>query len=648
MAIMTAFYGGPNGESFRIVHIFTTRYGKGDSIENDLKLGWTSPFPIGSYVMVSYGSPTNETFQDYYDQDMEVESKNYNSTLWKKIYDEGSKTYNGISYQFIASMAGKDGSTPEIEFVKPVEVLGPEESPDFRMAENSTFYKPKIVFRFPRAVRFYFGELLGERQDEVYTLTNPSFEGYAVGDYYINSFNGFIYKVIGVQGLRVTFKYVSCIQSPLPEVKATGISPFKDDGSLNDPTVIRNITDEEKSTWEIIFGLPQTPNPAANATFVGPLEDSGAKAIITDKNTVTFDFKIPAGSKMFAGILVNSDQLTATVEGAKPGDLYLNTATGELYVLQKNGKWEKQQGSIKGPRGKSPNVVKDYTITGEDTFEAGRDLIIQDYPSPDPDKLFSVTFEDSTLGRNTSYWYFYTEEGQWGRVQLTGGVDNLIKNSYTESPQSTPITNKTYSIDYINKLIGQETGPEDKTAYSKQQVNELLSWGTFDEISQDTELELYKFFHGPESKLEQIPLREGRIYFTEDTQKLFIDISGERVEINSRLAEALKKVNEDGTVEELNFDGILLKISSATTVAYRHTITVNSWAASGDEFTSVWEQPDLRCGVSGDVPPIITYTSNQEEYAEIEKAEATRGVGITFTTTSKPTADIGIIIIDHG
>lgn len=505
---MTGFYGGPNGTSFHISHVFNTRFGPGDSMENDLSQGWTSPFPIGSYVAISYGLPSDEAFKDldesdkkykeYYDQDAKLGLKTYNSTLWKKVYNEHDETYNGISYELIASMTG---ATPRIEFVRPVDVLDPVEMPDIRMANDSTVDKPKVVFRLPRAVKFYYGNFLGKRQDKIYTLSDSSFKEYGVGDYYINAPTGFIYLITKVQGTQVTFEYVACIQSPLPKVRATGISPYKDDGSLNDPTVVRNLTNDEGTAWELVFGLPKAPTPDVNATFVGSLDEGGAQVEVTDKDTMTFNFQIPSGSRMFAGDLVDAGKYDTYVEGAKPGDLYLNTKNGTIYILQKGGIWEVQQGSLRGPAGEALHVVRNYPLAGDtltqDTLEAGRDYIIEHYRDEDnnplpykTDEIFAVTFTDTTQNnKETSYWYFYTEDKTWGRVQLTSGVMSFLENTYVESPAEAPVTNKTYSIDYINKLIGNniDINP-DKTAYSKDQIYEMISWGSFEDAATGSEI----------------------------------------------------------------------------------------------------------------------------------------------------------------
>ena len=88
------------------------------------------------------------------------------------------------------------------------------------------------------------------------------------------------------------------------------------------------------------------------------------------------------------------------------------------------------------------------------------------------------------------------------------------------------------------------------------------------------------------------------------------------------------------------------KVSGATTIAYTTTLTATGWSGSGSSYTQTWLQSALKCGKNGNVPPIVSYTSNQAEYSKIDRAEATAGQGITFYSSVKPSANIGLVIVD--
>lgn len=639
---MNSFYGGPNGQSFEIKAVFTSKNGLTNSLANDLSKGWTSPISVGEHVVVSYGMPNDEKFNEYRKIDLDKEGKGYNSTLWRKAYDESQGSANGLYYELIASMTGNtpqilveqpsgvldadeepyvfyDGSNidqPLLKFFLPqsqvlqqgtTEVLNVNQPPEvvyddtdinkpvitFKLPQSQvieqavieqyldvnqkpqvllditdinkpilkfqlpvaqqlleqnvtsqvldadgeprivfdttnineptlTFYlpqsqvmdapttivvdpmtspsvsdigtvnEPKLQFELPRAIRFYYGSLLGERTapNGIYTLTNAAFADYGVGDYYINAATGFIYVVTAKTGNQCTFQYVASIQAPLPDVAATGMSPYTASGDAATPTVTRTFTNDQMSAWRLDFTLPRAPVPAVTHEFVGAAEDGGASVNVTDPDTITFDFKIPAGSRMFAGTEVSSGHYDTVVAEAKPGDMYLNGDTGEVYTLNRQGIWELQKGSLKGPVGDALNVVREYRInitpTLADNLANGVAHIQANYvdtngdPLPySPDELFAITWIDDE-GKETSYWYFYTEEGNWARVQLTSGVLSIIETTYNPETDG-PVDNKTYSISYINKLIGGNIDLDnmDKTAFSKDQIYDLMSWGTW-------------------------------------------------------------------------------------------------------------------------------------------------------------------------
>lgn len=88
------------------------------------------------------------------------------------------------------------------------------------------------------------------------------------------------------------------------------------------------------------------------------------------------------------------------------------------------------------------------------------------------------------------------------------------------------------------------------------------------------------------------------------------------------------------------------RIENATTVADAITIMSDAWTSQDGKFIYNYTNTNLKCGKNGDVPPIITYTSNLEEYSKIESAVATAGKGVVFTIPTQPKEAIGIIIVD--
>ena len=354
-------------------------------------------------------------------------------------------------------------------------------APDFepKVTDIGTVNEPKLHFDLPRAVKFYYGSLLGQRTDRTYTLTDPLFASYGVGDYYINEVTGFIYKVTSkTDDTTCVFEYQASIQQPLPMVKASAIAPYVEGDEGFEPAVPlveRTLTNAEGTEWQLEFKLPQAPKPAVSSTFVGSTEQGSVSSAITSEDTVTF-----TGSKLFAGLEVTADGATTAIDGARVGDIYLNSETGVLYTLTANG-WKASEKSIKGPVGDALNIEAEYHLTETESYAAslanGITYIQEHYSDTiDSHKIFAITWTLLDNGGDVSYWYYKTNAGEWDRAQLTGGVSSLIEQSYKEN-----VDNKTYSINYINSLIGGD-GDTSKTAFSKDQVQSLVSWGSFEDL----------------------------------------------------------------------------------------------------------------------------------------------------------------------
>lgn len=594
---MYSFYGGRKGQDFSIVAVFETR----GAMEEDLAKGWTSPIPVASYVMISYGLPSDDNYATYRDQDIDDYGVAYNSTLWQKIYNEDSEmSAGGLSYQLISSLTG---NTPRISIQKPITVLDADQPPDVNIDntnpddailkfslpqgqvitqatttlvdadqnpsvtmdisninqpilefqlpvaqqiqqgntevlnanENPSFEidssninepvisfrlpqaqvmaepdliigapnadpaiswdetninSPKITFTLPQAVEFFYGDLLGERVEEDYTVTDSSFENFSVGDYYVNEATGFIYQVTAKDGNTCTFHYVASIQQPLPEVTTTPITPYQEssgDYVPNDPVVTRAMTNSEGTAWSLDFALPQAPTFSSTFTFVGVDEQGNVETGEISTSEVQIAFTIPRGAKLFAGTEVNGIS-QVTIDGAEPGDVYLNTSTGYLFKLNSANIWIQQEGTIQGPAGDALHIVASYTINETEelpnTLANGVSYIEQNYVGEISDQdIFAVTWITLEDNSQIAYWYYQMADGTWGRVQLTSGIFGLIENVYDDEADG-PETNKTYSINYINTLIGGDTANKNKnlTTYSATQIEELLSWGSFDDL----------------------------------------------------------------------------------------------------------------------------------------------------------------------
>ena len=169
---------------------------------------------------------------------------------------------------------------------------------------------------------------------------------------------------------------------------------------------------------------------------------------------------------------------------------------------------------------------------------------------------------------------------------------------------------------------------------------------------------LFKISKGNEANLPKNAI-EGHAYFTIDENNFYIDVEtadvavmGEsRKQVNANLAvyaEAAAMI-QDGEIEisAEQIAQLMQDVEDATSVAYNKTLAASAWSeASEGIFTCAISLPELTCGSLGDIPPIIFYRSNREEYSLITEAAADAGTGITFFVSEKPVADIDIVIID--
>lgn len=338
--------------------------------------------------------------------------------------------------------------------------------------DDGDINSPLITFSLPRAPKFFFGDELETQEGGTIEL-----EGAEVGDFYINQHSGNVHKATSKDGNQVTFEFVACVQAPLPSVSASGISPYS--GTLGEPVQpeVSGTYNEGLSTWSLEFKLPKAPTASLTHTYVASGTEGEATVKVKDENGLVFDFQIPKGTRVFAGQEVYEGNESAVVAGAEENDLYINSETGIVYTYG-SGNWAKYGGSLKGPIGNALNIVHKKTYTqsdiDEDTLEKVSKKLEEDLyldgSKPKVEDIIAVTYQEED-GNETSYWYFYTEDS-WGRVQLTGGLADVIEKTYKEGT----IENKVYSVGYVNGLIGQESEDKDHTTYSKTQIEEMLSW----------------------------------------------------------------------------------------------------------------------------------------------------------------------------
>lgn len=361
------------------------------------------------------------------------------------------------------------------------ETVDPSVNPSVGWGSNNNVNNPQLKFFLPRAVKFFQGTQLGGKSQGAYSA---NIEGASVGDYYINQPTGFIYLATAATASTQTWTYQGCLQKPLPGVEILGKAPYEenDDGALvpTGPEIEIHYQDPTEETGERYrFTLPSLPAFRALMEIVGASEEGSLAAAPADETSFLFSFKIPKGTRWFVGTAVDDAVIAEgdiPVADSMVGDLYLNNVTGYVYEQTALGVWVKQAGNgLIGPVGKALNILDSVTIDGDasgspdDTLAAvGAYLTAEDY-DPTSDQLIAVSYRKDNV--ETAYWYFKVDSS-WSRVQLTGGVDNLLQQDYDPDGSTT----KAYTVEYVNSLIAGTVAAidKDRKTYSATKIDEMF------------------------------------------------------------------------------------------------------------------------------------------------------------------------------
>lgn len=466
---MQSFYGGPAGQSFYIKEIFSSY----EDAKIDAALKWSSSIAVGEFIMVSYGTPGTAEYEANKAKDnQENESNNnFNSTLWQKMYDG-----QNMSYRYISQLSG---ATPKIK-IGETKVLASIENPKVEINKSDTD-SPEIIFSLPKAVKFYYGNLLGENDKAtIYKVEDITLKDCDIGDYYINEKTGYIYLIIEkVNDTTCHFRYQATIQQPLPTVAATNINPYIQDENgykAASPKIDKNLTEDG---WQLDFKLPSIPTFNAISTFIGSTEEGSISTSITNQDMITFNFEIPSGSKLFNGI--NSPEMSSLTD-VRIGDYYINTATGEIFCYEVNN-WI-SKGSLRGPTGKPLNIIGEIYIYSDIFNKDQIGLDLEDkYDSTiinDSSNLFPVRCQD------IDYW-FYKVKNNWSFLQVTGGLGNLLSNEEIKDEDGSK-NSRTYTAEYINKLQNNNSANLAEINNSLASINKNLieineklesTWGSY-------------------------------------------------------------------------------------------------------------------------------------------------------------------------
>lgn len=158
---------------------------------------------------------------------------------------------------------------------------------------------------------------------------------------------------------------------------------------------------------------------------------------------------------------------------------------------------------------------------------------------------------------------------------------------------------------------------------------------------------LFKIYEGTRDELKSLSnIHEGYAYFTTDDNLFHVDVGGKR---HTVAADCIVKV-VDGEIVEIDVDSLLTTNDAVdfTTERFDVVLAVAAWEQVDQHFECQASIPGLMCGRDGNVPPIITYSTNKKEYSYItDDTSAEPGVGIKFCAYKKPEEEIRLIVVDN-
>lgn len=401
---MLSFYGGPAGKDFTITKIFTSKA----KLDADIALGNTSPLYVGDYVLISYGDPNTPEFATNLAEDGDI---SYNATLWKKEWD------NGYGYKEIASIAS---SYPKF-ITGNIEASLPFGAPPQLAIDSSSLARPKIGLKMPASLKAGTANTVEAVAPTSTPSVTPIYNG-ALGD-------ELSFKIKIPRGTTFT-----------PSLSNTGELSWTNDGGLANPATIN---------------IKGPKGEGGTIEITGVSVDDSSSEIAAPSVEVISSTTDPQHAKYS----LSFHNLTGKrgPQGLRGYYFLPNVSTnGDLsWTNNSNGELANPATiNIRGPQGEigSPlNIIANEIITvaqvaDDTTVAVGIELTARGW-NPSSGQLIGVTYQ-KTENNVTSYWYFKIN-GEWQRVQLSGGIGSVIINK--KITDSTAI-DKVYSAAYINAL----------------------------------------------------------------------------------------------------------------------------------------------------------------------------------------------------
>lgn len=674
---------------------------KGDTIkingqeftaDEDLTFWQTNRLIDANYKMAI----KNEETGNY---ETKADGKLYNTTIWQKCYKDDYISVNGapqpipvksngktevnsmdkyvisddygIGYYLVASLTG---STPIVSAES--EWIPTDNKPSVSVKYNENDIENAVFdFDLPKGVSFLYGTELRDRiwddQKNLLPVTiklgNVANLGdgieFGTGDYYINTYNGNLWKCIEVmedeetKEKSYTFIYVATFARWLDNVNVTATSPYKQENSKWTQNLPTGKTEIDDSHWDINFEIPKAPllAVAKDLNLIGA--DEAKKAAITgeitDKDTYTLSFSIPKSSTWYAGETLNGEYDQDKL--VLPGDFFLETTTYNIYKLTEKNGWE-LVGNIKGATGATAaiNIIDYFTYIYKDSSTVKTDTRIYE-GNLDIENINDLTsfgaIAEQIVGRDlksnelisliynkndsdSSYWLFKTENGGWDAMRVSGNASATTKNIVTINNDIVSqggefsVVNIGKTIDNTSKLDFQVNIDED-TLFDEVFSNMQKQINDSKQSIEDFKNTIIDIAHGGTGATTAEQARANLdVYSKKDVQ--------DQVEI---LTNYCNELNVKASAATSKWDFITIPLKSSSSNA--------TWSTTSDNKVQVvFKNSGTKLSAIDDTdqPIVICTDKNNEEYSIIESIS----FDVNYTTiimTKENTKKINLFVL---
>lgn len=385
--------------------------------------------------------------------------------------------------------------------------------------ENETPLRTRrLILSIPGGTKIVCGSLLDSygraTASEIATSTNNTFASFKVGDLYISTKSGTIWKMTGIEpnSNPVVYNFVSqgVAQLPKPVVNLNAINPYDNEGNpisnFEATTVYDNTTG-----WNLTLPALKAPKITSSIEVVASNyngEDIGINSNYSTEG-ITILGKIPKGSQIITG-----SQNNISSSPHMSGDYYLATEDLTLYRYT-----ERSYEIVGNLSGKPFQIVGDSIILDDDDLSGYSDetvvgkikqYLVANYTGDNaPEErreflsvIYRETIDNDTI--DTTYWAYRigAREYEVIRVSASSGssiisnTDPMSINTDTindgdslafsvnsilslKRALNTQITTNTGNISTLQTNLTEALNTRVTEAQVATKIEEALTWGTW-------------------------------------------------------------------------------------------------------------------------------------------------------------------------